>query len=143
SGGRFPVKLERVADGLQQPVFVTAAPGDARRLFVVEQTGRVRVIRDGQLLSEPFLDLSASVSTGGERGLLGLAFHPGYVVNGWFFVHFTDTSGDSRVVRYGVSSNPDVADSGSALEILTVDQPHTNHNGGMLAFGPFDQALYI
>src|SRR5690606_30798714 len=63
--------------------------------------------------------------------------------NGWFFVHFTDTSGDSRVVRYGVSSNPDVADSGSGLEILTVDQPHTNHNGGMLAFGPFDQALYI
>lgn len=143
SGGRFPVKLERVADGLEQPVFVTAAPGDARRLFVVEQTGRIRVIRDGQLLAEPFLDLSSQVSTGGERGLLGLAFHPGYVVNGWFFVHYTDSSGDSRVVRYVVSSDPDVADSGAALEILSVDQPYTNHNGGMLAFGPFDGALYI
>jgi len=143
SGGRFPVTLELVADGFSQPVFVTAAPGDARRLFVVEQTGRIRVIRDGVLLAQPFLDLSALVSAGGERGLLGLAFHPAYAANGWFFVNYTDRSGDTRVVRYATSSNLDVADPASALEILAVGQPYTNHNGAMLAFGPRDQMLYV
>ncbi|MEX2467170.1 MAG: PQQ-dependent sugar dehydrogenase [Gemmatimonadota bacterium] len=142
-GARLPITLELVADGLDAPVFVTTAPGDDRRLFVVEQGGLVRVVRDGQLLSEPFLDLTTLVSFSGEQGLLGLAFHPLYGFNGWFFVNYTDTNGDTRIVRFSVSSDPDRADPDSGLEILFVSQPFSNHNGGMLAFGPDDGWLYI
>ena len=133
-GGDFPVDLELVADGFDAPVFVTAAPGDTDRLFVVEQGGVIRVVRDGTVLEEPFLDITNLVSTGEERGLLGLAFHPDYLFNGWFFINYTDTVGDTRVVRYTVSGDPDVADPDSWLDILVVEQPYPNHNGGMLAF---------
>ena len=142
-GAQLPIELELVAQGLDQPVFVTAAPGDDRRLFVVEQGGFVRVVRDGDLLAEPFLDLTGLVLSGGERGLLGLAFHPAYTFNGWFFVNYTDTAGDTRIVRFTASQDRDRADPGSGLEILSVDQPQPNHNGGMLAFGPGDGRLYI
>jgi glucose/arabinose dehydrogenase len=142
-GARLPIELEVVAQGLDRPVFVTAAPGDDRRLFVVEQGGIVRVVRDGELLAEPFLDLTSLVLSGGEQGLLGLAFHPVYTFNGWFFVNYTDANGDTRIVRFTASDDPDRADPGSALEILWVDQPWPNHNGGMLAFGPGDGRLYI
>ncbi len=142
-GARLPIELELVAQGFDRPVFVTAAPGDDRRLFVVEQGGLVRVVRDGALLAEPFLDLTSLVLSGGEQGLLGLAFHPVYTFNGWLFVNYTDTNGDTRIVRFTASADPDRADPGSALEILWVDQPWPNHNGGMLAFGPRDGRLYI
>jgi len=102
-----------VASGLTRPVFVTSPANDSR-LFIVEQTGRVRVVHNGALLATPFLDLSASISCCGERGLLGLAFHPGYASNGFFYVNYTDAAGDSRVVRYRVSANADVADAASA-----------------------------
>jgi glucose/arabinose dehydrogenase len=134
--------LREIATGLDFPLFLTAAPGDQTRLFVVEKTGRIRVIRNGTLLALPFLDMSAKVSNGGEQGLLGLAFHPGYASNGRFVIYYTDPSGDTRVSVFQVSSNAEVADPASEQIILTVNQPFSNHNGGMVVFGP-DGKLYI
>ncbi|MDP8959392.1 MAG: PQQ-dependent sugar dehydrogenase, partial [Actinomycetota bacterium] len=127
--------LETVAEGLSNPLLVTAPPGD-RRLFVVTQAGRVRIISGGALLDRPFLDVSGLVRSGGERGLLGLAFHPGYADNGRFFVHYTDANGDTALVEYRVSDDHSRADPNSARLLLHVDQPAGNHNGGMVAFGP-------
>ena len=128
--------------GLEQPVFVTAPPGDAR-LFVVEKTGRIRIAdAGGQLLGTPFLDLSGQVGTASEGGLLTLAFHPQYGDNGYVFVYYTDTGDDTVVERYTRSSDPGRLDPGSARQILLLNQRRTNHNGGMLEFGP-DGMLYI
>ena len=136
------LEAEVVATGIPEPVHLAAPSGDDR-LFVVEQGGRIRVIRDGNLLAEPFLDLSGEVNDGGnEQGLLSMAFHPGYAGNGWFYVNFTDLNGDPRVVRYTVSADPDVADPASAHPILEVEQPYGNHNGGHILFGP-DGMLYV
>jgi glucose/arabinose dehydrogenase len=132
----------RVASGLDEPVDLQAPPGDRTRLFVVEQSGRIRVIRSGSLLPGAFLDLGGRVSRGGEQGLLGLAFHPRYDTNGRFFVNYTDTEGDTHVAEFRVSGNRDVADAGSERTVLFVQQPFDNHNGGGLAFGP-DGMLYI
>ncbi|HKW51348.1 MAG TPA: PQQ-dependent sugar dehydrogenase [Candidatus Eisenbacteria bacterium] len=131
----------RVADGLSQPLDLTAPPGDTARIFVAEKTGAIRILKRGQILPRPFLDISGLVSNGGEQGLLGLAFHPQYVSNGKFYVDYTDRAGDTRVVEYLVSSNPDSA-SAVSREILFVKQPYANHNGGQVAFGP-DGYLYI
>jgi glucose/arabinose dehydrogenase len=131
----------RVASGLDSPVDLKAAPGDRSRLFVVEQGGRIRILRDGRPLPQPFLDVTAKISSGGERGLLGLAFHPRYAENGRFFVNYTDRSGDTHVAEFHVSGNPDLADAGSERTILLVEQPFANHNGGGLAFGN-DGMLY-
>ena len=128
-----------VADGLDQPLFVTAPSGDDR-LFIVEKGGAIRILEDGGVAPEPFLDLSDRVSTNGERGLLGLAFHPGFTTNGRLFVHYTDDAGANRVVEYVAEGN--AVDLGSARVLLTVDQPASNHNGGMIAFGP-DGRLYV
>lgn len=130
-----------VVRGLRAPVFVTAPPGDPR-LFVVEQPGRIRIVRDGRLLERPFLDLTDRVGYGGERGLLGLAFHPAYARNGLFFVNYTGEDGDTRVVRFRVSPDRDRADIASARQLIEVDQPWANHNGGMIAFAP-DGRLWI
>ncbi len=136
------VKLVAVASaGLEAPLYLTAPPGDAR-LFVVEQPGRIRVIKDGQLLPRPFLDITAKVGYGGERGLLGLAFHPRYAQNGWFYVDYTDGNGDTRVERYAAPPAGDTADPLSAHQVLFVAQPYANHNGGDVLFGP-DGMLYI
>lgn len=133
--------LEPVTGGLERPVSIANAGDD--RLFFVEQGGLIRVWNGTALLPEPFLDLTSLVSTGGERGLLGLAFHPAYLQNGHFFVDYTDLSGDTVVARYSVSpTDPNRADPGSAHIILRVDQPFANHNGGQLQFGP-DGYLYI
>ena len=134
--------LELVVGGLDAPVFVTAPERDADRLFIVEQSGRIKIFRNGALLGSPFVDLSGLVSRGNEQGLLGLAFHPEYESNGLFFVNYTDVAGDTRVVRYSRSSDPDLAEANSATLVLTVGQPFSNHNGGQLAFGP-DGMLYI
>lgn len=135
--------LEAVVSGLASPTYVTAPPGDDR-LFVLEQPGRIRIVRDGELLAEPFLDIAGAVRDGGERGLLGLAFAPNFEESGRFYVDYTtEPDGATRVVRYRVSAaDPDRADPGSADTILRVDQPAGNHNGGMLAFGP-DGMLYV
>ena len=137
------VTLEQLPGSFSEPLFVTAPPGDQDRIFVVEQTGRIRVVRNEALLTRPFLDLRTAVSGGYEQGLLGLAFHPQYAANGRFFVHFTNTSGDTRIVRYVVSStDPDSADRATADTILMQNQPFDNHNGGWIAFGP-DGYLYV
>ena len=129
--------------GLDQPVFVTHAGDGSGRLFVVEKTGRIRLLVDGELRPEPFLDLSGLVSAGFEQGILGLAFAPDYADSGFFFVNYTDRGGDTVVARYRVSAaDPDRADPGSAFVVLQVDQPAPNHNGGMLVFGP-DGYLYV
>lgn len=130
-----------VASGLSSPLHLTAPASDPR-LFVVEKPGRVRIVENGQLHATPFLDISNLVSTGSEQGLLSLAFHPQYAANGYFYVNYTDTGGNTRVVRYAVSADPNVADATSAKLILTVAQPASNHNGGHILFGP-DGMLYI
>ena len=135
-------RLQEVASGLVMPLFLTAPSGDVNRLFVVEKPGRIRIIKNGALLPTPFLDITAKISNGGEQGLLGLAFHPGYASNGLFIVNYTNGAGDTRVAVYRVSSNPDLADAASEQIILSVDQPYSNHNGGMVLFGP-DGKLYI
>lgn len=143
------VQLVTVASGFNRPLFLTNAGDGSGRLFVVQQSGRIRIVRDGQMVDPPFLDVSSLISSealgGGysERGLLGLTFHPDYANNGQFFINYTDRSGDTVVARYQVSAdNPDVADPNSAVTILTQEQPYPNHNGGMLAFGP-DGYLYV
>jgi glucose/arabinose dehydrogenase len=131
--------LRTVVSGLDRPVFLDAPAGDPR-LFVVEQGGTIRVVSGDAVLPTPFL--TVPVSTGGERGLLGLAFHPGYAANGRLFVMYTDPGGDSVVAEYHAAPGADVADPAPVRTVLTVDQPAANHNGGMLAFGP-DGYLYV
>jgi glucose/arabinose dehydrogenase len=135
-------RLLGVASGLSFPLYLTAPPGEAARVFVVEKTGGIRIIKSGTLLGTPFLDISGQVSSGSEQGLFGLAFDPNYASNGRFFVHYTNPAGDTRVSRFQVSANPDIADAGSEQVILAVTQPYPNHNGGQLLFGP-DGLLYL
>jgi len=134
--------LVTIASGLSSPDFVTNAGDGSGRLFVVEQTGRVRIIAGGNLLATPFIDLTGAVATGGEQGLLGLAFHPSYASNGKFYVDFVTRAGDTAINEYRVSSDPNVANRASGRRILTIHQPYANHNGGDIAFGP-DGYLYI
>ncbi len=135
------IKAVRVASGLSSPLLVTAPPRDISRIFIVEQTGTIRIMKWGALLPAPFLDIHTQITSGGERGLLGLAFHPNYAINGRFFVDYTDLSGNTVVSQYQVSADPDVADP-TETALLHVTQPFANHNGGHLAFGP-DGYLYI
>jgi glucose/arabinose dehydrogenase len=139
--GQPALRLVEVASGLQSPVHLTAPASDAR-LFIVEQPGRIRIVENGQLLPTPFLDIAAKVSSGGERGLLSVAFHPRYAQNGFLYVNYTDRAGDTRIERYRVSANRNLADPASASLVLHVRQPYSNHNGGQVAFGP-DGMLYI
>ncbi len=145
--GEFSLSLDPFASGLASPVDIANA-GD-ERLFVVEQAGRIRVLEpDGTVLPAPFLDIRARVLSGGERGLLGLAFHPDYQTNGYFYVNYTRDAaapandGDTVIARFSVSADPDVADPNSEQILMVIPQPDTNHNGGDLNFGP-DGYLYI
>lgn len=134
-----------IATGFTLPLHVTAAPGDTARVFVVEKTGRIKIVQipSGTVLGTAFLDISARITTNGERGLLALAFHPDYSSNGFFFVYYTDTSGDTVVERYSVSGNPDVADGASGTTYFSTAQPFVNHNGGMIGFRPGDANNYL
>ncbi len=135
-------RLREVANGLSAPLFLTSPPGDQTRAFVVEQGGRIRIIRNDALVPTPFLDISGKISNGGEQGLLGLAFHPQYASNGRFVVYYTNPSGDIRIASYKVTANPEVADPASEQILLAVPHPSfSNHNGGMVVFGP-DGRLY-
>ncbi|MCK5656491.1 MAG: PQQ-dependent sugar dehydrogenase [Deltaproteobacteria bacterium] len=142
SWGAVTIKAEPVVTGLSSPVDITHAGDGSGRLFITLQGGRVVIFDGVQILSPPFLDINSLVSSGGERGLLGAAFHPNYVGNGFFYVSYTDTAGDSVIARYSVSLDPNRADPTSGVILLTIPQPFSNHNGGQLHFGP-DGYLYI
>ena len=132
-----------VASGFQSPVYVCSSPGDTQRLFVVEQGGAIWIVKNGATLAVPFLDLGAIVLSGGEQGLLGMAFHPSYASNGRFYVSYTDSNGSSVIRQYHVSANSDVADSANFITIFgPYPHPQANHNGGNLQFGP-DGKLYF
>ena len=147
NGGPVAYQTENAFPNLSfsQPLFLTNAGDGSNRLFVVEQGGTIRVFDNDESTSSmsTFLDISGSVSSGGERGLLGLAFHPNYESNGYFYVNYTDGSGDTMISRFEVSDNdPDQADPSSEDLVLQYDQPEGNHNGGHISFGP-DGYLYI
>ncbi len=125
----------------QSPLYVTAPPADTRRIMVVEQGGRIMVVRGGRTLSKPFLDIRSRVTSGGEQGLLGLAFAPDYASSGRFYVYYTRKDGKEQVAEYRRAS-ADRANAGSARSVLVMDDPEANHNGGQLNFGP-DGLLYI
>lgn len=138
--------LTEVATDLSEPIGIQSAPDGSGRLFVLAKAGRIRLIKDGELLPTPFLDLRGEVGSGAsEQGLLGLAFHPRYgnpVAGGRFYVNYTDKGGDTVLAEYRVSEDADVADPDSERVLLQVGQPAANHNGGDLAFGP-DGYLYV
>lgn len=139
------IKTELVASGFQLPVFVCAPPGDPTRLFVVERKpGRIQLIKNGVRASEPFLDIDNKTNGNGEeQGLLGLAFHPDYATNRFFFVNYTGKDGATKIVRYKARKSLDRAKKKTGTLILTIPQPFDNHNGGMIAFSPIDKRLYI
>jgi glucose/arabinose dehydrogenase len=140
----FPtIELEQVVSGLTRPVAVANAGDGSGRLFIVQQSGEIRILSGGSILPTPFLDLSDIVNCCGERGLLGLAFHPDYATNGFFYVDYIDVDGNTVVARYEVSAkDPNIADPDSAQTVLTQVQPGPEHKAGQLAFGP-DGYLYI
>jgi glucose/arabinose dehydrogenase len=123
--------FKRIATGFASPTYVTSAPDDASTLYVVEQAGRILIVRGGRITGT-FLDIRGRVLSEGEHGLLGLAFHPGYADNHLFYVDYTDLAGDTHVVEYRSAGG--VADPASARELLFVRQPYPNHKGGQLAF---------
>jgi len=147
----YTISLKPISDGLEAPVGMAVPFDGTNRLFVIEQTGKVRIIKNGQLLETPFLDVSSKLdnisSFYSEKGLLGIAFHPQYETNRKFYVYYTAptaTKGmDHRniIAEYKASANPDVAETQERV-VLTFDQPASNHNGGMMAFGS-DGFLYI
>ena len=136
------VRLRRIGN-FDSPLLVTAPPGDRRRVLVVEQTGRVRLLLGGRRVARPFLDLRGDVTAGGEQGLLGLAFAPDYARSGRLYVYFTDRRGNQRVQEFRRSArSPNRADRSSRRNVLVMSDPYPNHNGGHLAFGP-DGYLYV
>ena len=146
------LSVKRVANGMNRPIYATHAPDDETRLFIVEQRGVIRILdlATETLLAASFLNINSVVggpSNGfDERGLLGLAFHPDYQTNGFFFVNYTNNSSNTVIARYEVLGDPatsNTADSSSGVTILTINQPQTNHNGGWLGFSPLDGHLYI
>jgi glucose/arabinose dehydrogenase len=140
---RVGLDFERVVDGLVAPLAVTHAGDGSGRIFVLEQRGQIRVVEDGQLRDEPFLNIGDRITSGGERGLLGLAFHPSFPDDPRLFVNYTDSQGDTVVSSFVVPfPDADRADPNSESIVLRFDQPYSNHNGGALAFGP-DGLLYI
>ncbi len=143
------IKLTPVASGFTRPLYVTHAADGSDRIFLVEQVGKIWILKDGLLLEQPFLDIGALISPGAviqsfsEQGLLGLAFHPDFPTNGAFYINYTDLQGGTVVARYYVDAeNPDIADASSGQIIFQLSQPYANHNGGHIEFGP-DGYLYI
>lgn len=133
-------ELTAFASNFSNPVELAHAGDD--RLFVVEQGGIIKILNaNGNVNSASFLDIDNIVASGGERGLLGLAFAPDYATSGRFYVNYTNNSGDTVIARYTVSANPDVANTSGTI-LLTINQPYSNHNGGKIAFGQ-DGYLYI
>ena len=137
------VKLTKVASGFTRPTFVTNAGDGSGRLFVVEKSGKIRIVAGSNVVAEPFLDITKTVrSSGNEQGLLGLAFHPQFKQNGRLFVAYTAQNGDNTVAEYRASPDLNRADAASGRVLFGVKDPFPNHNGGMLAFGN-DGYLYV
>ena len=143
-GGPVPrIALQQLPFGFTQPLYLTHAGDGSGRRFVVEKGGTIRIVKGDQVLPTPFLNISSKVrASGNEQGLLGLAFHPRYAENGRFFVGYTDSAGRNTVERYQVSADPDQADPATGVTLLSIDDPASNHNGGMVAFGP-DGMLWV
>jgi glucose/arabinose dehydrogenase len=140
---RVVLHLSLLKSGFDQPVLLTNAGDGSGRRFVVEKTGKIKIIlSNGTVLPTPFIDLSGTISTDGEQGLLGLAFNPNFATNGYFYLNFTEPSGNTIINRYTAAPGANTASRGTALRILSITQPYANHNGGNLAFGP-DGYLYI
>ncbi|MFG0306667.1 MAG: PQQ-dependent sugar dehydrogenase [Phycisphaerales bacterium JB040] len=147
ASAQLDLSTETVATGLSSPTFVTHAPGDAGRLYVLEKAGRIRLVdlASGQVQGASYLDIASSTSTVSEQGLLGLAFHPQFEQNGLFYIYHTELSGTSVLAEYAADGDPLTAtraDASSRRELLRIGQPQANHNGGWLGFGP-DGYLYI
>lgn len=145
NAGSFPdssaYQWDVIASGLSRPVDVQPAHDGTNRLFIIEKYGTIRMIENGQLLDAPFLNIDDRVNdSGNEMGLLGLAFHPDYEQNGYFYVNYTGSGGDTRISRFHADGN--TADPNSELVLLTIEQPYENHNGGAVAFGA-DGYLYL
>jgi len=144
--GVVAITTELVVNGLSRPLQVVAPPNDFDRIFIVEQysggIGRIKIfnLNTNTLNATPFLSIQVGIAF--EQGLLGLAFHPNYAQNGYFYINYTNNFGDTVIARYTVSANPDIADASSATTIMTFGQPYENHNGGWISFGP-DGYLYI
>ena len=139
----FTVDVAVAVSGFDSPLDVTNAGDGSGRLFVVEQAGRIRLVKGGALVERPFLDITGRIASGGERGLLGLAFHPDYPKDPRFFVNYTDRDGNTVVSQFTVSgADPDLGDPGSEVVLMHIAQPFENHNGGAVVFGP-DGMLYI
>lgn len=139
---QIAVELREIVGGLERPTDLTHAGDGSGWLFVAEKSGRIRIVRDGQLVDAPFLDIRDRVGSGGsEQGLLGIAFHPDYENNGFVYIDYTDDSGDTVISRF-TATDVEQADANSELVLLEQDQPASNHNGGQVAFGP-DGYLYI
>ncbi|HEX3529052.1 MAG TPA: PQQ-dependent sugar dehydrogenase [Thermoanaerobaculia bacterium] len=134
-----PLALQTVVSGLAGITSVANA-GDSR-LFITEQPGRIRIVQNSAVLPDPFLDVSSLIISGGEQGLLSVAFHPHYAQNGLFFIFYTDKNGTDIIARYHVSADPNRADPASGRILLSIPEPFANHNGGELQFGP-DGYLY-
>jgi len=133
-----------ITSGLEKPIYVTHAGDGSGRLFVVEQVGRVRVIKQGVLLPEPYLDISAQVTCCQEQGLLSIAFDPNYDTTGRLYANYTNLAGDTIVARFEVADPAlDVADLLTVTSVISIAQPYYNHNGGQIQFGPLDGYLYI
>ncbi len=143
AGQQQAFRLQTRISGLSNPLFVTNSKDNTKRIFVVEQGGAIKVLKPGETSPTLFMNISSVISSGGERGLLGLAFHPQFATNSFFFVNYT-RSGDGATViaRYKAINNNTQGDPNSAVILLTIPQPYSNHNGGMIEFGP-DNNLYI
>jgi glucose/arabinose dehydrogenase len=134
------VRLVKIGD-FSSPLYVTAPPNDRRRVFVVEQAGRIVVVRAGRQLAQPFLDIRSKVTAGGEQGLLSMAFAPDYAQTGRFYVYYTERSGQEAIWEYH-RANDDRADPASARLVLRMADPEANHNGGLMIFGS-DGLMYV
>lgn len=141
AGAAASARLARIGT-FKQPVYVTSPPTDAKQIFVVEQAGRIRIVRNGKKQSKPFLNVAGQVSSSGEQGLLSMAFAPDYAQSRKFYIDFTDNGGDTRIQEFKSNAKGDRAINGSRRQLLKINQPFENHNGGQLQFGP-DKLLYI
>src|SRR5437016_9896343 len=142
SGSAQEIRMTKIASGVGGPTDIQNANDGLGRLFFVQQNGMVRIFRNGALNAQAFLDISGKTHADGERGLLGLAFPPGFSTKQRFYVDYTDLNGDTVIAMYRVTSTPDMADAASEVVLLHIPQPFPNHNGGQVRFGP-DGYLYI